>query len=97
MYYLLFYGLLALWVLFDGVSRNLRSSVLLWTAGTILLGPVILPVWLASRPLNRGEVREGGRAWNILKNFAVLWTVVVIPQLRYLDFVSWAAGQALLE
>jgi len=45
--------------------------------GTVFLGPIILPIYLASRPLKQGEVREGGKGWNILKNFAILWTIVM--------------------
>jgi hypothetical protein len=77
MSYLLLYGVFALWVVFDGLSRKLGMSVLLWTLGTIILGPIILPIYLASRPLKHGETREGGKGWNVLKNFAILWTVVM--------------------
>jgi hypothetical protein len=77
MSYLILCGLFALWVLFDGFGRKMGASAILWTVGTLFLGPIILPIYLASRPLNQGEVREGGRAWNILKNFAILWTIVM--------------------
>lgn len=77
MSYLLLYFVLALWVLLDGISRKLRTSAFFWTLGTVILGPIILPTYLALRPLKEGEVREGGKAWNILKNFAILWTVVI--------------------
>src|SRR5258708_28900846 len=77
MWYLVLYGIFALWVLQDGLSRKLATSAAGWTLGTLLLGPIILPVYLAKRPLKKGEVREGGTAWNILKNFAVLWTVLM--------------------
>ncbi len=53
------------------------SSIAAWTLGTFFLGPIILPVYLAKRPLKKGEVREGGAAWNVLKNFAILWTVLM--------------------
>jgi invasion protein IalB len=54
------------------------ASSVPWTMGTFLLGPIVLPIYLALRPLKHGEVREGGKAWNILKNFAILWTVVML-------------------
>jgi hypothetical protein len=63
--------------LLHGISRKLRTSAFFWTLGTVILGPIILPTYLALRPLKEGEVREGGKAWNILKNFAILWTVVI--------------------
>jgi hypothetical protein len=77
MQYFLIYGIFALWVLFDGLSRKMAISAVLWTIGTGILGPVILPIYLASRPLKQGEVREGGKGWNLLKNFAILWTIVM--------------------
>jgi hypothetical protein len=77
MTYLLLYGLLAVWVLFDSLSRRLGGLAVLWVVGTILLGPITLPLYLACRPLRQSEVREGGKAWNVLKNFAILWTIVM--------------------
>jgi hypothetical protein len=78
MSYFLLYGVLALWVLFDGVTRKMGASTVLWVLGTVLLGPIILPIYLALRPLKQGELREGGTAWNVLKNFAILWTIVMV-------------------
>ena len=75
MWYWLLYGVLAVWVLGDGAAR--KANGILWAVGTLLLGPLILPVYLAKRPLKSGEVREGGTAWNVLKNFAILWTVLM--------------------
>jgi hypothetical protein len=77
MSYFLLYGVFALWVLFDGLTRKMAASTIVWTLGTAILGPLILPIYLASRPLKQGEVREGGRAWNVLKNFAILWTIAM--------------------
>ena len=78
MSYFLLYGVLAVWVLFDGVNRKMGASTVLWILGTVLLGPIILPIYLALRPLKQGEIREGGTAWNVLKNFAILWTIVMV-------------------
>jgi hypothetical protein len=77
MYYFLLYGVFALWVLFDALNRKMHVSAVLWAVGTALLGPITLPVYLAWRPLKNGEVIEGGTAWNVLKNFAILWTIVM--------------------
>jgi hypothetical protein len=76
--YFLIYGVFALWVLVDGISRKVGIATVLWTLGTVILGPIVLPIYLAYRPLKQGEIREGGRAWNILKNFAILWTIVMV-------------------
>ena len=75
MWYWLLYGVLAVWVLGDAAAR--KANGILWAVGTLLLGPLILPVYLAKRSLKSGEVREGGTAWNVLKNFAILWTVLM--------------------
>lgn len=66
----------AIWVLFDGLSR--RAKVLPWVLGVAMAGPSLLPVYLARRPLRRGEIREGGVAWNILKNLVILWTLLML-------------------
>jgi hypothetical protein len=76
-YFLFLYGALALWVLLDGFKRKMGAVAGLWAFGTAVLGPVTLPVYVAFRPLAHGEVREGGKPWNVLKNFAILWTVVM--------------------
>ena len=78
MTYLILFGVFALWVLVDGLSRKMGVAAILWAIGTAVLGALIIPVYLATRPLKQGEVREGGTAWNVLKNFAILWTVVMI-------------------
>jgi hypothetical protein len=66
----------AVWIFFDARKREEKS--ILWAIGTALLGIIVLPVWFAKRPLLAGEVREGGTAWNILKNFALFWTILMV-------------------
>jgi hypothetical protein len=73
--HLIVIGLLVLWVLVDGFRRG--ANAILWAIGTALLPPVVLPFYLAKRPLEAGEVRAGGTAWNVLKNFAIVWTVLM--------------------
>ena len=77
MWYLILYAVFAAWVLFDGFSRRTGGAAIAWALGTLLLGPIILPIYLAKRPLKNGEIREGGTGWNVLKNFAILWTIVM--------------------
>ena len=48
-----------------------------WPAATLVLGPVVLPVYFVKRNLKAGEVREGGTGWNVIKNFALFWTLTV--------------------
>jgi hypothetical protein len=58
-----------------------KQAIVPWTIGTFLLGPIVLPIYIARRPLMVGEVREGGTAWNILKSFALFWTVFMFASL----------------
>lgn len=79
MWYFILFGLLALWIGFDASRRNLGAAkAILWAIGTLLLGVIVVPVYLAKRPLKANQVREGGLAWNVLKNFALTWTILII-------------------
>ncbi len=75
MWYIALYGLFAIWVLTDGLKR--KAKAIPWAVGTLVLGPIVLPVYVAKRPLRAGEIREGGTGWNVLKNFALFWTVLI--------------------
>ena len=73
--YFLVYAGFAVWIYLDGTKR--RFGVIPWCITTVLFGPVVVPAYLAYRPLQQGETREGGRAWNVLKNFAIFWTLTM--------------------
>lgn len=73
--YLFLYVIVAIWLFLDAKKR--LTNGIPWAAFTVLLGPVVVPFWLAKRPLRDGEVREGGTAWNVLKFFALMWTVTM--------------------
>ena len=75
MWYLILCGILALWAFVDAKKR--KANAILWAVGTLLLGPIVLPFYFAKRPLKAGELREGGTWWNILKNFAIFWTILM--------------------
>lgn len=62
-----------LWTLLDAKNRRQKRMVL--PVLVFIFGPILIPVHIATRNLRDGEVREGGRAWNILKNFALYWTI----------------------
>ena len=71
--------LAAIWVAGNAIKRKLgvvRS--ILWAVGTFILGVIVLPFYIAKRPLNANEVREGGYAWNVLRAFALSWTLFVV-------------------
>lgn len=78
MWYFILFGLFTVWVIIDGVRRKLGAMTALWAIGAFLIGPVILPIYFAKRPLKVNEVREGGFAWNVLKNFALFWTILMV-------------------
>jgi hypothetical protein len=91
MQYLILLGsfvILAVWVFFD--ARGRKTNAILWTVGTVLLGPVAIFFYLAMRPLKAGEVRKGGIAWNTLKNFAIFWTVLMSTEV-----IGWGAFLAM--
>lgn len=76
MWYFLLYVCFAIWVVKDGKKRK-ANKVINWAIGTVLIGPIVLPVYFAKRPLLAEETREGGTAWNVLKNFALFWTILM--------------------
>src|SRR5215216_1015501 len=79
MWYIIIFGLLTLSVAFDASRRKLGAAkTILWAIGTFLLGVIVVPIYLAKRPLKVNEVREGGLAWNLLKNFALTWTILMV-------------------
>ena len=69
------YAAIAFWVYQDAKKR--KNHTIGWPLGTFLIGPIVLPVYLAKRNLKAGEVREGGTAWNILRYFAIFWTLTM--------------------
>lgn len=80
----------AIWVAVDGHRRKIDPVG--WTIGTALVGPLAFPVYAAKRPLKEGEVREGGTAWNVLRNFSLFWSLLIwLPGLLlYLVFAVLA-------
>ena len=87
MWYFITYALLAVWVFFDATKR--KNHIIGWPLVTIILGPIALPVYLSKRHLKEGEIREGGTAWNVLKNFVLFWTLT-LAVFAFADFVSVA-------
>jgi len=78
-WYVIIFGLLTLWVAYDANRRKLGAAqTALWAIGTFLLGVIVVPIYFAKRPLMANQVREGGLAWNVLKNFALTWTLLMI-------------------
>lgn len=74
MWYLILNVIIASWVFFDAKKRNMNQPFA-WSIGVVLLMIVVIPFYFAKRPLLPGEVREGGTGWNVIKSFAIFWTV----------------------
>ena len=64
------------WVYFDAKSRKIDQPIL-WAIGSVFLWIIVVPFYFAKRPLKSGEVREGGTAWNVIKSFAIFWTLLM--------------------
>jgi len=75
MWYFILYLIFAIWIFFDAKRR--KNNFVVWSLSTVILGPIILPFYFAKRNLKEGELREGGTGWNVLKNFALLWTLTM--------------------
>lgn len=69
--------LFCLWVFFDARKRRMKSPFR-WALGCLLLMIVFVPLYFAKRNLFAGEVREGGTGWNVMKSFALFWTLFMI-------------------
>lgn len=85
LFYLALYIGVAIWLFIDSKNRLFEQGKW-WAIATAILGPVTAPIYLAIRPLKSTEKREGGRAWNILRNFALFWTITM--------FVAGIGGMA---
>lgn len=75
--YLILYLITAIWVFFD--ARKRQNHVIVWPLASALgFGLIALPLYFAKRNLREGEIRKGGTAWNVLKNFAIFWTLTIL-------------------
>lgn len=92
--YFILYICVAIWIFMDAKKREFNG--ILYAVATCLFGPLVAPVYLAKRNLKEGEIREGGTAWNILKNFALFWTVTMfIVGIAWIIAFFAASGAAL--
>ena len=85
--YLLFYIAVAIWLFLDAKKRKYNGIP--WAICTAIFGPLVVPFYFARRPLKSGEIREGGTGWNILKYFALFWTITM-----FISFIAGMVGAA---
>lgn len=88
------WSLIAVIIWLDARSRNAKNSFF-WALGSFFLAIVIIPLYLATRPLKSGEIREGGLVWNTCRSFALVWTLLLIVVLLFggLDYHKLGSGE----
>ena len=69
--------IISAWVFSDARNRKMDRPAV-WAVAVFLLMIVFLPFYFATRSLKKGEVREGGTAWNVVKTFAMIWTITML-------------------
>lgn len=74
-WYFIIYAIVALWVFLDAKKRGNNAPA--WAIATFIIGVIVTPYYLAKRYLLAGETREGGVAWNVLRYFAIFWTLTM--------------------
>jgi len=72
---LLVVGLIAVIIAVDAYRR--KSSIV-WSIAALVMGPLVIPFYLAFRNLLPGEKRVGGKPWTIARYLSLTWTFVVL-------------------
>jgi len=76
-------------------ARKRKAKALRWVIGTAFLSPIVIPLYLAQRPLKAGEIREGGTGWNVARFFAFYWTTLMVTVAIDYSFRLSNQGQSL--
>lgn len=90
-------ALVTLWVAYD--SRQRKNLDLFWVLVILLLGPLLLPFYLATRPLIKGERRVGGLLWNLVVSCESLvsWLIGLAAAAVFVENVSMPHDKGLAE
>ncbi len=90
-------ALATIWVAWD--SRNRRALDWFWVLVILLLGPLLLPVYLTTRPLLHGERRVGGFFWNLLVSLEsmISWVVGLAAAAVFLENLTLPHDKNLAE
>jgi hypothetical protein len=86
-----------LWVAFD--SKKRKELDVLWVVLILLLGPLLLPIYMATRPLLKGEKRPNCFLWNLLvaiENLA-LWCASLATLAVFVENVTLPKSKDLAE
>ncbi len=78
MWWYLTFSIIASAMVFTDARDRQMSNPVSWSVATLLLTIFVIPFYMAKRLLRKGEVREGGTAWNVLKFFALCWTLFML-------------------
>lgn len=79
MWYWIVAVLLTIYVFWDARRRGNRTWT--WALPTVVLWPILVPVYRSRRFLLEGEHRVGGTTWVLLKTFLVVWQILCIAWL----------------
>lgn len=91
-YYFLLSGILAAAVVSDALGRKYNlAQVFGWAFGSVLLAPVVVPRWYATRRLRTGEERKGGSDANYLKAFGMV-AIMFTGMSCALNFLNYGAN-----
>ncbi len=90
-------ALATLWVAWD--SRQRSTLDWFWVLAILLLGPLLLPIYLATRPLLKGERRVGGLIWNLFVSCESLftWLAGLAAAAVFVENVSMPYDKSLAE
>ncbi|MBI3039274.1 hypothetical protein HYY75_09545 [bacterium] len=69
-------GLMGAWVVYD--SKKRKGIELFWAFIVLIFGPSFIPIYLARRPLLRGEIRRGSFLWNVICNFERFFSCLLL-------------------
>ncbi|MGA1841331.1 MAG: hypothetical protein ACMUIU_11960 [bacterium] len=74
-YLLLIHLIFTICVLIDG--HKLKLNIIPWAIGTIILGPIILPLYISKRHVKGKELREVFKWQKLFTGLALFWAILL--------------------
>jgi membrane protease YdiL (CAAX protease family) len=68
----------ALYVAVSAYNRRLRWWSLAWTVPALFFGVLLIPFFRAFRPLKKDEVRQGGKVFLVLRDYARIIILLMV-------------------